>query len=176
MKRTRRSERFCVVIALIIGLSTNALTAKERRGSTVRVGLKTGASAQGELISVRQDSLLFRDRSGQEFTYNIGEILSLRVTGRKKKFPIGFVVFAASAVIGYAAGANPRTGPHDDDLRILSGVGTGLLFGAVGAIAGGVMEREASRGATSYILLEGMTEEQIQATLVRLRPMARNPD
>lgn len=176
MKRTRRSERFCVVIALIIGLSTNALTAKDRRGSTVRVTLKSGAQAQGELVAVRQDSLLILDGSGKEISFVIGEVLSLRVTGRKKKFPTGFVVFAASAVIGYAAGANPRIGPHDDDIRILSGVGTGLLFGAMGAIAGGIIEREASRGATSYILLEGMTEEQIQATLVRLRPMARNPD
>jgi hypothetical protein len=175
LKRIGRLIHFFIVMALIFGLSTNALTAKERRGSTVRVTLKSGAHAQGELIAVRQDSLLILDGSGQETSFDIGEVLSLRVSTRKKRFPAGFAGFVAGAAIGYTAGANPHGWPHDDDTRVLSGVGLGLLCGVIGAVTGSIVEREAGRDATSYILLEGMSDHQVKETLARLNIHARRP-
>lgn len=175
LKRTGRSVHFFVITALVLGLSANALTAKERRGSTVRVTLKSGAHAQGELIAVRQDSLLILDGSGQETSFDVGEVLSLRVTRRKKGFPAGFAGFVAGAAIGYTAGANPHGWPHDDDTRVLNGVGLGLLCGVIGAVTGSIVEREARRNATSYILLEGMSDQQVKETLARLDTHARRP-
>jgi hypothetical protein len=164
-----------VFLAIWLVLPTNPLQAKDRRGATVRVGLKTGASVQGELILVREDSLLIRDRSGRELAYNIGEIMSLSITGRRR-FPAAFVGFVAGVAVGYAVGANPTNWPHAEETLVLNGIGKGLLFGGLGALAGSLLSMNSRREDTRYFLLEGMTERQVQEALALLRKKARNPD
>ncbi len=54
-------------------------------------------------------------------------------------------------------------------------MGTGFLFGGLGALAGSLLSMNAKREATRNFLLEGMTEKQVQETLAMLRKKARMP-
>jgi len=60
----------------ILSLSGN-LIAKERRGAELMVDKKDGQQVRGELIAVKQDSLLLLEReSGADVSVDIEEILA----------------------------------------------------------------------------------------------------
>ena len=70
-------------------------------------------------------------------------------------------------------GANPRNWPHGEDVLVLRGIGTGILWGALGAVVGSIAT--AGRGGTheTTFLIEGMSDEQVQETLVHLKKYPR---
>lgn len=178
MRRRDAGKRFglfprgWVAAALALALGAMPLPAKERHGATVRVGFKDGRSIQGELVSVGQDSFLIETR-GQKDSITIGEVMSLRVT-RRKRFPAAFVGFVVGAGAGYASGAGPGW-PHEDDTRIWNGIGKGLLCGAAGALIGRmVMGRPPGPERPVYIMFEGLTIEAARAALAKLRPYSRD--
>jgi hypothetical protein len=150
-----------------------SLEAKARHGATVRLGLKNGIQARGELLAVRKEALIVRDLSGPETSYEVGEIASVTVVGKTKRFPAGFVGFALGAAAGYALGANPRGWPHEDDFRVLNGVGKGILLGAFGAIVGTIATAGRDRGRETVYPIEGLSDEQVRVTLARLRGFAK---
>jgi len=168
-----RSARASAAILLTLGMSLNSAAAQGRRGATVRVDMKDGTLVQGELVVVGGSSLVIRDRSGPEISCALGELSRVSVTWSKKKFPGGFVGFAAGAAAGYLVGANPSNWPHDEDVLVLRGIGTGILWGALGAVVGSIAT--AGQGGTheTTFLIEGLSDEQVQETLKRLKKYAR---
>jgi hypothetical protein len=125
---------------------------------------------------VGSDSLTVREPSGMETSCGVGEISRVSITRIGKRFPAGFVGFAAGATIGYVLGANPRTWPHDDDTRVWNGVGKGILWGATGALIGALIAKARDPGGQTVVLLEGLNDEQLGAALARLRRSARVRD
>jgi hypothetical protein len=173
MSRLGCPARVSVVALLLLGTFLPAAAAQGRRGALVRVDLKDGARVQGELVVVGGSSLIVRDRSGSETSFEFGGIARVTVTWSKKKFPGGFVGFAAGAGVGYAIGSNPRGWPHDDDTRVLSGIGKGLLLGAFGALIGSVATMGKARRGETVFLFQGQSDDELRETLKRLEKQAR---
>jgi hypothetical protein len=162
-----------VVALLLLGTFLPAAAAQGRRGALVRVDLKDGARVQGELVVIGGSSLIARDRSGSETSYEFGGIARVTVTWSKKKFPGGFVGFAAGAAAGYLVGANPHNWAHDEDTRVLKGIGTGILWGALGAVIGSIATSGRRGGRETIFPIEGLSDQQLQETLKDLKKYAR---
>jgi hypothetical protein len=165
--------RISVVALLLLGTSLAGAAAQGRRGSQVRIDMSDGARVEGELVVVGGSSVTVRDRSGAETAYEFGGIVRVTVAWSKKKFPGGFVGFAAGAGVGYAIGSNPRGWPHDDDTRVLSGIGKGLLLGAFGALIGSVATMGKARRGETVFLFQGQSDDELRETLKRLEKHAR---
>jgi hypothetical protein len=157
---------------MMLGMSLNAPAAQGRRGATVRVDLKDGALVQGELVAVGEASLLIRDQAGMETSHGIDGMVGVTVTRHKRKFPGGLVGFAVGASVGYAVGANPHDWPHSEDTLILRGIGTGLLWGILGAVVGTAATAGQDRTIQLYVPLQG-TADQIRGSLTQLKKYAR---
>jgi hypothetical protein len=97
------------------------------------------------------------------------EIRRVVVKSAARRFPWGFVGFAAGAGVGYAVGANPHNWPHSDDTRILNGIGKGLLWGALGAIAGTLAAGGGAKSREIIFPFENLDRMQLLVVLERLR-------
>jgi hypothetical protein len=168
-----RTVRLSVLVLLLLGMSLPGAGAQGRRGALVRVDMKDGAQVQGELVVVGGSSLIVRDRSGAETSYEFGGIARVTVTWSKKKFPGGFVGFAAGAAAGYLVGANPRNWAHDEDVLVLRGIGTGILWGALGAVVGSAATSGRHGARETVFPIEGLSDRQLQETLKNLKKHAR---
>jgi hypothetical protein len=173
MSRIGRPVRLFVLALLLLGTSLSAAAAQGRRGANVRVDMKGGTGVQGELVVVGGSSLIVRDRSGAETSYGIDGIARVTVTWSKKRFPGGFVGFAAGAAAGYLVGANPRNWAHDEDVLVLRGIGTGILWGALGAVVGSIATSGGHGGGETIFPLEGQSDQQLRETLKNLKKYAR---
>jgi len=171
--RIGRKAGLSALVLLLLGTSLSAAAVQGRRGSQVRIDMSDGARVEGELVVVGGSSVTVRDRSGAETSSEFGGIARITVTWHKKRFPGGFVGFAAGAGIGYAIGANPRGWPHDDDSRVLNGVGKGLLLGAFGALVGSVATLGKARRGEAVFLFQGQSDQQRQESLKKLKKYAR---
>ncbi|MGB6865161.1 MAG: hypothetical protein WBE11_05665, partial [Candidatus Aminicenantaceae bacterium] len=88
-------------------LSLN-LYAKERRGAKLQIIKKDGQQVEGELITVKPNSLLLLNTEGKDVSVSVEEILIIRLA-KKSKFlkgmGIGILVGAgAGAIFGFAQG------------------------------------------------------------------------
>ena len=183
-----------LIFSLLI-LSVN-LYAKERRGAELiiqRIGdqvrqvKKTRLEGTpwetsvitgiwGELIAVKQDSLLLLDAGGKDVSVNIAEIKVVRIV-KKSEFWKGAMYGAltgggAGALIGYSRG--------DDEPEVFASATAeekALMFGALGLIIGGLIGILLSANSKDKtIQIEGMTDLEIQKTMDKLRKKARIRD
>src|SRR5512135_2995867 len=146
-----------LLVALLF-LLPPLLSARERRGADVIVYRKAGYSASGELIAVKQDSLVLMNRPGQDVSVKLAEISSVKVF-RKAHGGTGFLVgFLAGASAGAALGYSRNKGDPGD--QQLAALGLGVLFGALGGLIGGGIGAAAGRDLT--IVFEGLSEAEAQ--------------
>ena len=164
-----------LVFSLLM-LSVN-LYAKERRGAELLIIKKDGKQIEGELITVKPNSLLLLNTEGKDVSVSVEEILIIR-RARKSKFlkgmGIGILVGAgAGAIFGFAQGET-----HDWfygtltawDNALIGAISFGFLGLIVGAIAGAVT------GKDKTIQIEGKSDLEIQEALDKLRKKARVRD
>jgi len=163
-----------LVLSLMM-LSVN-LYANERRGAIIIITKKDGTQYQGELIAVKQNSLLILVPSGKDVSFGIEEIMAIRIVRRKFR-PLRIGGFVSGLVIGSYIGV--RT------LRKLSeneeGVGLAVVAPILVALFAGI---GAGLGILPAVLtdiktnsqIEGMTDSEIQETLEKLRKQARIRD
>ena len=87
------------------------LYAKKRSGAGLVIQKKDGKQEAGELIAVKQNSLLLLDYKGVDLSVNIGEIRVIEIMKKSKTLVsggIGLVSGAAiGALIGYLQGDDP---------------------------------------------------------------------
>jgi len=164
-----------LAFSLII-LSTN-LYAKERRGAKLIVTKKDGQQVQGELITVKQNSLLLLDTEGKDVSIDIADIKVIRIV-KKSKFLLGaglgiLIGGGLGTLIGATASARAEgwEGLGGEGLTgakiALSGIIAGLFIGGFfGATA----------GAGETIQIEGMPPKTIEFYLAKLRKKARIRD
>ena len=156
-----------LTVSLII--LPGALLAQERRGATVVVTRKTGGQVAGELLAVKQDSLLLLSPVGKDESVDIADIKTIEIV-RKHTAGSGFLIgFLAGGIAGGVLGSQWNKGdPGYKGRAILPGV---LLFGALGGLAGlgiGAVAR-----ADKMIELERMPDPAVKKTLAGLRMKAR---
>ena len=156
----------------LLGLS-GTLMAGERRGATVVVQKNDGAQVKGELIAVKQNSiLLLGSSSGTDVSLDVPDIETIRVLKKSRAWEgsgYGFLLGGTSgALLGPLIRKNWWVTPTE---RVLIGLGSfGLAAGAIGFVVG------ASSGGEQTIQIERKSEPKVQSALKALKSKARIPD
>jgi len=163
----------------LLSLSIN-LYAKERRGAKLIITKKDGQQIEGELITVKTNSLLLLNTEGKDVSVDIEDIKVIKIV-KKSKVESGVVwggVIGALSGIGFAllidASGEEGWGGVEFSKYLLLGAGglvAGVLYGAlIGAIISAL-----SKGVKK-IQIEGMTDLEIRETMDKLRKKARVRD
>lgn len=160
-----------VVAFTIFALPAN-LSARERRGAQVVVLLRGGGSVSGELIAVRESSIIVLDHVEADRSVDVTDISQIRLQKRRRGVgPAGImgVVIGAACGITYALVQSDGYGDFVMPGALSCGLLGGLLGGAIGfgvAGAGGEYKEQ-------VINFAPMTDPQIRLSLARLRSQAR---
>ncbi len=152
-------------------LSVN-LDAKERQGAKLIITKKSGQKIDGELITVKPNSLLLLDKEGKDVSVDVGDIKVIRVvkkfSGRRLPL-IGLLIgCVGGAVYGLLYKGLPGYGASFH-VPIFS-----FSLGILGMIVGGYAE--VIIGEDKTIQIEGMSDSAIQEFLDKLRKKARVRD
>ncbi len=158
------------LIFSLVMLSAN-LYAKERRGAKLIITKKDGWQKEGELITVKPNSLLILDTDGKDVSVDIADIKVIRIR-KKSGAGIGLLYGGSvGALIGFGVYRKPTGWTIGWDLGPeLTALGFGIVGGLIGLVIGLVA------GTDKITQLEGMTDSEIQETLEYLRKKARIRD
>ena len=157
------------LIFSLVMLSVN-LYAKERRGAILIIAKKYGL-IEGELIAVKENSLLLLDTQGKDVSVDIKDIKVIII--RKKSGAGTGVLLGGSvgALIGLGVYREPTGFGAGIDLGPwLTALGFGIVGGLIGLVIGGVA------GTDKTIQIEGMTDSELHAIMYKLRKKARIRD
>jgi len=155
------------LVASVILLST-PISAKERKGADVIIQRADGTQVRGELIAVKEKSLLMLAReSGGDVTVDVEEIKIITMVKKAKYLSgagLGFLIGAAAGATFIAVkGVN-------DSLVGWMGLSAAVV-GCAGALLGFIFV--AASGKTKVIQIEGKYDSEIQKILEKLRKKAR---
>lgn len=161
---------------------------EKKRGALIVITKKDGQLIQGELIAVKQDSLLVLDTEGKDVSTYIIDIKFVRIGGKSgisQGMKIGFFIGGLSGVI---IGASTKKEEEEEIpiflyiffpilllVPIFERVGNTVIGGSigggggliVGGVLGGVVEK------TRRIRIEGKSQEEIDEIIEKLRKKAR---
>ena len=141
-----------VLLAGLLGLPAG-LSAKQRRGADLIVTRLDGSQASGELIAVRSDSLLLLSEA-QDLSVAFAGVRSVRIVRRSHSALFAGIGGAAGAAAGATVGAYFFNSGSDDEPSSLL---NGLIFGAVGALAGWLAS-SAFSGDSEFDVSDGRPE------------------
>ncbi|MEE8604953.1 MAG: hypothetical protein V3S65_06235 [Candidatus Aminicenantaceae bacterium] len=134
------------------------LIAKERKGADLIIQETDGTQVRGELIAVKQTSLLLLERDfGADVTVDVGDIRIIRIV--KKGALYGLLVGVGSGVL---AGISSEI--NEEDPFLVAFLVYGILIGIPVALI---------VGKDKPIQIEGMTDSEIKEILEKLRKKAR---
>ncbi len=146
-------------------------SSKERkRGATLIITKKDGRQIEGELITVKPNSLLLLNTEGKDVSIDIADIRAIRIVKKSKALLGAGLGFLVGGGIGAAVGGLIKQATWLDGIVEICAVIGGLFCGIFGISAG------ASAGKDKTIQIEGMTDFKIQETMDKLRKKARIPD
>jgi len=157
----------------LLALSGN-LFAKERRGAKLIIAKKDAQQVEGELITVKPNSLLLLDAEGKDVSVDIADIKVIRIVKKSKVWTgagLGFLICGGSVAMYNHLFFKEN---HESDLKHIFTAFLGLIGGAAGALGGGFIG--ASAGKDKTIQIEGRPDLEIRETLEYLRKKARVPD
>jgi len=139
----------------------------EKKGAEIVIQKRGGVKIRGELIAVKEDSLLLMEReSGSDVSVAVREIRSIVIV---KKPKLNYAFFGGLLVGGALGGYLGATmyGPGEEALAVMLGVLGAVTF----ATLSGVIFGSASSDETIYFY--GKSDAEIQDILEKLRNMAR---
>ena len=148
---------------------------REKHGAKLLIKKKNGQLIEGELITVKKDSLLLLFARRMDVSVGIEEIKVITIVKKSKALlgaGLGFLIGgAAGALLGFASA--------DDDpdpfwtAEQIAGIAA-ISYGLVGLIIGGIAGL--TSGIDKTIQIEGMSDSEIQEALDKLRKKARIRD
>jgi len=145
-------------------------SSKERRGAKLIVTKKDGYQTEGELITVKPNSLLLLDAEGKDVSVGIEDIKVIRVVKKSKALLAAGLGFLTGAAVGAAVGGQLSEAWWWDHGTEICAVIGGFAFGILGGFI------VSSAGKDKTIQIEGMTDSEIREALDYLRKKARIPD
>ena len=155
-------------------------SSKERRGAKLIITKTDGQQIEGELITVKPNSLLLLDTEGKDVSVDIADIKVIRVM-KKSQFWVGALsgflmggAFGASLGISYAEKEKSKPGLLAGYMADWAILGYGIGLGAIGALLGGLIG--AAVGTDKTIQIEGRPDLEINEVLEKLRKKARIRD
>ena len=171
MKISKKFISLVLIFSLMM-LSVN-LYAKERRGAILLITKTDGQQRRGELITVKEDSLLLLDsESGAAVSVDIDDIKVIKIMKVSevwKGFRIGGFIGSVAGALLFIASEKWKV----VSLPIAMFTSPAILGGTVGALIGGTVGVAV---ADKTILLEGMSDSEIKEALDKLRKKARIRD
>ena len=154
-------------------LSVN-LYAKERRGAELVVIKLDGRRIDGELIAVKQSSLLLADFPGIGVSVDVADIEKIIIVHKSRAKILGYSGLVVGGVIGVKYGIYKATKQLDDVPFYFEEISYGVLFGVIGLIFGRIVG--AVIGRDDVIRIKGRTDSEIRGILDYLRKKARVRD
>ena len=146
---------------------------KERKhGAKLIVTKKDGWQIEGELITVKPNSLLLLNTEGKDVSIDIADIKVIRIVKKSKALlgaGLGLIIFGGGTALSIAI-FGTWEGSEVLDVALFGGA----IGAAAGLLIGGVTG--ALLGTDKKIQIEGMTNLEIQKTLDKLRKKARIRD
>jgi hypothetical protein len=159
--------------------------AKERRGAELVIQKTDGQLIKGELIAVKENSLLLKEHdSGADATSVVREIKTITIVKKSKTGKGALYGFGIGAIEGGLAGllVEPEEWEETVNNEVVteqySRLGTVLFevifIGAIGALTGLIVGGFLGKDKT--IQIGGKSEAEIKEALEELRKKARVPD
>lgn len=165
-----------VLVFFLLTLSGN-LYAKNK-GAKLIVAKKDGQLIEGELITVKPNSLLLLNAEGRDVSVGIGDIRIIRIVKKSKAMigaTFGALAGGSTGAIVSALIGKPAPIIFSSMATEKSTILSGMFFGfIIGTVCGGLIG--ASEGIDKKIQIEGMSNSEIQETLEKLRKKARIRD
>ena len=173
-------KKIIALFLVITFMGMNCATYKKGEGINLEAGQKPGAKlviqktdgqqVRGELIAVKQNSLVLMERdSGADVTVDVADIKIISIVKKSQAMLLGCTGFIPGAIFGllYAEAWYSETGATNYAECI-------LLFGAIATIPGALIGFLIGKDKT--IQIEGKSEAEIKKILEDLRKKARVPD
>lgn len=161
-----------LVFSLVI-LSGN-LYAKGKQGAKLVIMKKDGKVIIGELITVKEDSLLLLDTARKDVSVSIGDIKVIRIKEKSEALGgvvIGLLIGAGfTALVALPSEKDPMGGQVTDG-KGLQFLWWGAVFVPIGMIIGGILGAGAEK--EKKIQIEGMPPQTIKSYLDYLCNKAR---
>lgn len=166
-------RRFIASILIVSFLTLpGAMLAKQKRGANITVTRTDGYALRGELIAVKQDSLVLISPAGKDDSVAVADISKVTVA-KKSQAGAGFLIgLLAGGIAGGAIGYNNNKG--DPDMEGMGAAAGVLLIGGLCGLIGLGIGAAASGDET--IEFAALTDAEKSKVLNRLRGMARMPD
>ena len=142
-------------------------------GAKVIIQKKDGRQVKGELIAVKQNSLLLLDTEGKDESIDIADIRVITIVKKSKVGKGALYGLLIGGVIGALEGIREGKDGFIFSSSELAAMG-GLVFGLLGALLGAGIGAAAGKDKT--IQIEGMSDSEIQEALDKLRKKARIRD
>ena len=142
---------------------------EQKRGAKLIITKKNGYQTDGELITVKPNSLLLLSITGRDVSVDIADIKVIRVVKKSKPLlgaGIGVLIGGGGGAL--VGGTLPVEGAHRHALTF------GLIGALGGALIGGIIIDLFSQDKTIHF--EGMSDSEIQEALDYLRKKARIRD
>ena len=159
------------LVVSILLLSGN-MFAKERKGADLIIQKTDGTQVRGELIAVKENSLLLMDRDTSILmSIDIGDIRVIEAVKKSKLWKGAGLGFLAGAATGALYGRINQPLYISSKYYYVQE----YYFGAIGALACGIIGGliGASVGKEVTIQIEGKSDSEIQEILENLRKKAR---
>jgi hypothetical protein len=151
-------------------LTTSCATIKptrtKRKGAELIVQKKDGQQVRGELITVKNSSLLLLDSEGADVSIDIADIKVIRIV-KKSKAILGA---SSGLLIGGGGGALLGQAASDTESPNVWILGA-LIFGGLGLLIGA--GTGALLGIDKIIQIEGKSDSEIKEILEKLSKKAR---
>ena len=173
------SKKFTALFLVFSLLTINCFP--KRRGINLNVTRTDGQPIKGELIAVKENSLLLLEKEvGVDVSININDIKIITTKGRRKvpRLVVPFIAAAGGAVLGFTvwlirsafgfAYIMAEEGKGEKDAKKYASSGA-LILGCLGIVV-------AIIDTDKTIQIEGMTDSEIQEALDKLRKKARIRD
>jgi len=164
--------RKAIAVLLVFSLFwlSGALYAK-KKGAELIIEKKDGWYERGELITVKQDSLLLLNSAGADVSIDIGNIKTITIAKKSKTVLGAGIGFLVGAAIGISALANENSKPKQGWVSLEFPSIYGAVLGVPGALVGALIGLAVSSDET--IQIEGKSDSDIKRVLEDLSNKAR---
>jgi hypothetical protein len=161
---------FLVFSMLVLSIP---LIPKEKRGADLIIQKTDGSQVRGELIAVKNNSLVLLGLSPMvDVTVDIADLKIVRIVNRTNTLSSAGIGLLSGAVLGGAVGLAITDENsywfRDSTADLVAGILFGGILGALLGGLGGLVS-----GTDDTILIEGKSEPEIKYEIEKLRKKAR---
>jgi len=161
-----------LLLAFSLMLLPVSLYADRKEGVRVLITEKDGTTIEGELIAVKEDSLLILTRWAKwDRTIKVVDIDVILIVGKSEALLYSVTGLLVGGIVGVAYGIKKAKAQAEPAPFYLVQAGYGFIFGLIGFAIG--MIGGTAMGVDETIQIDGLSERGLEETLKYLRTKAR---